>query len=50
VSDKIPPPKDISDSELFKIIEDELTTYIIPMSIGSERMEADKCNKNLLIV
>jgi len=49
VSNKIPPPEDISDSELFKVIEDELTTYIIPMSIGSERMEADKCNKKLFI-
>ncbi|XP_011344029.1 PIH1 domain-containing protein 1 isoform X2 [Ooceraea biroi] len=43
VSSKIPPPEDISDSQLFKIIEDEETTaYTIPMSIGSERMEADK--------
>lgn len=45
VSDKIPAPEDISDIDLFKIIDDEETTYTIPMSIGSERMEMDKCNK-----
>ncbi|XP_070166031.1 PIH1 domain-containing protein 1 [Polyergus mexicanus] len=42
VSDKIPPPEDISDIELFKLLNDEVPNYVIPMSIYAERMEADK--------
>lgn len=46
VSDKIPPPKDISDAELFELINHEVPTYTIPLSIGNERTETDKCNKD----
>lgn len=49
VSDKIPPPEDISDAKLFEFLNEELVTYTIPMSICAERMEADKCNDNPLI-
>ncbi|CAL1677498.1 unnamed protein product [Lasius platythorax] len=42
VSDKIPPPEDISDTKLFEFLNDEVVTYTIPMSICAERMEADK--------
>lgn len=42
VSDKIPPPEDISDAKLFEFLNEELVTYTIPMSICAERMEADK--------
>lgn len=42
-SDKIPPPEDISDTKLFELLNDEEPAYTIPMSIGFERMEADKC-------
>lgn len=49
MSDKIPPPDDISDTKLLELLNDEVPAYIIPMSIGFERMEADKC-KNLLLV
>ncbi|XP_011864344.1 PREDICTED: PIH1 domain-containing protein 1-like [Vollenhovia emeryi] len=41
-SDKIPPPDDISDTKLFELLNDEVPAYAIPMSIGFERMEADK--------
>lgn len=46
VSDKIPPPEDVSDTKLFELLSDEVPAYTIPMSIGTERMEVDKCNKN----
>lgn len=46
IADKIPPPEDISVDRLVKLIEEEVTTYTIPMSIGAERMETDKCNEN----
>lgn len=49
VSDKIPPPEDISDTKLFEFLNDEVVTYTIPMSICAERMEADKCNDNLSV-
>lgn len=42
-SDKIPPPEDISDTKLLELLHDEIPAYTIPMSIGFERMEADKC-------
>lgn len=42
-SDKIPPPEDISDTRLLELLNDEVPAYTIPMSIGFERMEADKC-------
>ncbi|XP_020294010.1 PIH1 domain-containing protein 1-like [Pseudomyrmex gracilis] len=42
ISDKIPPPKDLSDAELLKIIDNENTNYMIPLSIGAERMEMSK--------
>jgi len=42
-SDKIPPPEDISDTKLLELLNDEMPAYTIPMSIGFERMEADKC-------
>lgn len=42
VSDKIPPPEDISDARLFELLDDEVPAFTIPMSIGAERMEADK--------
>ncbi|XP_029664603.1 PIH1 domain-containing protein 1-like [Formica exsecta] len=42
VSDKIPPPEDISDIKLFELLNDEVPNYVIPMSIYAERMEADK--------
>lgn len=45
VSDKIPPPKDLSDAELLKIIDNENTNYTIPLSIGMERMEMSKCKR-----
>ncbi|KAG5330846.1 PIHD1 protein, partial [Acromyrmex heyeri] len=41
-SDKIPPPDDISDAKLLELLNDEVPAYVIPMSIGFERMEADK--------
>lgn len=42
-SDKIPPPEDISDTKLLELLNDEVPAYVIPMSIGFERMEVDKC-------
>lgn len=42
-SNKIPPPEDISDTELFELLNNEVPAYTIPMSIGFERMEPDKC-------
>ncbi|KYN06465.1 PIH1 domain-containing protein 1 [Cyphomyrmex costatus] len=43
-SDKIPPPEDISDTKLLELINehDEVPAYVIPMSIGFERIEADR--------
>ncbi|XP_071647523.1 PIH1 domain-containing protein 1 isoform X1 [Temnothorax longispinosus] len=41
-SDKIPPPEDISDTKLLELLNDQVPAYTIPMSIGFERMEADK--------
>jgi len=49
ISDKIPPPDDISDTKLFELLNDEVPNYIIPMSICGEKMETDKCNNNLLV-
>lgn len=43
MSDKIPPPEDISDTKLLELLNDEVPAYTIPMSIGFERMETDKC-------
>lgn len=47
-SDNIKGPEDISDNELYKILNDEETDYAIPISMGidGERMEIDNCNKN----
>ncbi|GAB1859766.1 PIH1 domain-containing protein 1-like isoform X2 [Camponotus japonicus] len=42
ISDKIPPPDDISDTKLFELLNDEVPNYIIPMSICGEKMETDK--------
>lgn len=41
-SDKIPPPEDISDAKLFEILTEENPQFVIPMSIGNERLESDK--------
>ena len=42
-SDKIPPPEDISDAKLFEIAcATENLDYVMPMSIGTERIESDK--------
>lgn len=41
-SDKIPAPEDISDAELFEIVLDDNPQFVVPMSIGSERLESDK--------
>lgn len=41
-SEKIPPPDDISDAKLFEILSEENPQFVIPMSIGSERLEPDK--------
>ncbi|CAL7934496.1 unnamed protein product [Xylocopa violacea] len=41
-SDKIPPPDDISQQKLFEILSEENSDFVIPMSIGSERLEPDK--------
>ncbi|KAG6798823.1 PIH1 domain-containing protein 1 [Apis mellifera caucasica] len=43
ISDKIPSPDDISDVKLFEILSEENPQFVIPMSIGSERFESDKC-------
>ena len=40
----IPPPADISNSELTDILEsDEPSSFRIPMSLGEGHDEADKC-------
>lgn len=49
ISDKIPPPEDISDTKLFEFLSAEVPNYVIPMSIYDERMEIDKCNDNFLV-
>ncbi|XP_076296110.1 PIH1 domain containing 1 [Lasioglossum baleicum] len=41
-SDKIPAPEDISDAKLFEIQLEESQDFLIPLSIGSERLESDK--------
>ncbi|XP_078036542.1 PIH1 domain containing 1 [Augochlora pura] len=41
-SDKIPAPEDISDTQLFEIISKENPEFVIPMSIGNEKLESDK--------
>ncbi|XP_029034575.1 PIH1 domain-containing protein 1 isoform X2 [Osmia bicornis bicornis] len=41
-SDKIPPAEDISDAKFFEILTDENPQFVIPMSIGNERLESDK--------
>lgn len=46
-TDAIPPPREISDLDLVKIIEsDEASDYKVPMSIGEIRSEKDKKGKN----
>ncbi|KOC63518.1 PIH1 domain-containing protein 1 [Habropoda laboriosa] len=42
VSDKMPQPDDISDAKLFEILSEENPQFVIPMSIGSERLESDR--------
>lgn len=49
ISDKIPPPEDVSDIKLFELLNAEIPNYIIPMSICGERIEIDKCNDNFLV-
>lgn len=44
-TDKIPPPKDISDEDLFQLLSEEAPSFSIPMSIGAERLESDKGGK-----
>ncbi|XP_043266803.1 PIH1 domain-containing protein 1-like [Venturia canescens] len=39
---KIPPPEDLSEEQLFNVIEKEETSWSIPMSIGHERFEKNK--------
>lgn len=39
---EIPPPDDLSDEKLLKVMDDMIPSYVIPMSIGNGRMEADK--------
>lgn len=41
-SDKLPAPEDISDAKLFEILSEENPQFVIPMSIGTERLECDK--------
>ncbi|KAK2578049.1 hypothetical protein KPH14_008466 [Odynerus spinipes] len=41
-STKIPPPEDITEEKLFSLLDDETPAFAIPMSIGEERLEADK--------
>lgn len=42
-SDMVPPTREITDSELLKILEsDDLTQFRIPMCIGEPRAEVDK--------
>ncbi|XP_031845599.1 PIH1 domain containing 1 [Nomia melanderi] len=42
-SDKIPAPEDISDAKLIEIIsEEKASDFVIPLSIGTERLESDK--------
>ena len=46
---EIPPPKNISEEELVGIATSDEPSFVIPMSIGQERLEPDKGNKlNLL--
>ncbi|XP_063990224.1 PIH1 domain-containing protein 1 [Diachasmimorpha longicaudata] len=39
---EIPPPEDISDDKLDKLLEEDTPSWCIPMSIGHEHMESDK--------
>lgn len=41
-SDKIPAPEDISIEKLYQIQLEEEQDFLIPLSIGSERLESDK--------
>lgn len=41
-TDKIPPPKDLSEEEFFSEIDKEEPSWSIPMSIGHERFEESK--------
>lgn len=41
----MPPAKDLTDSELLKVLDsDDLTQFRIPMSIGEPHAEIDKSN------
>ncbi|KZC09783.1 PREDICTED: PIH1 domain-containing protein 1-like [Dufourea novaeangliae] len=42
MSDKIPAPEDLSDTKLDELLSDEDPEFVLPMSIGSERLESDK--------
>ncbi|XP_051169908.1 PIH1 domain-containing protein 1-like [Leptopilina boulardi] len=41
-TDKIPAPKDISDETLVNVATSDNPSFIIPMSIGQEKFDADK--------
>ena len=38
----MPEPKDISDEELMKLLDDDQPDYRIPLSIGEPHAEVDK--------
>lgn len=41
---EIPAPETITDTQLLEVMDDETpSNYRIPMSIGNERTETDKC-------
>lgn len=42
LSDKVPPPEDINESELLETLCEDPLEYSIPMSIGAKRLEPDK--------
>lgn len=48
-TENIPAPEDISDEKLVSVATSDNPTFVIPMSIGQERLEADKGNLTFLI-
>lgn len=41
-SPEIPPPEDISNENLMELCMNDDFSYVIPMSIGHEKLETDK--------
>lgn len=49
-SDELPPPKEISEEELTKIIDDvDAMNFRVPIGLGNPHAEIDKSGKGLLI-